>query len=157
MIILPLSQKTVRGSNMSQRPLSWSTKTKVQQRGIFSEKLVFTKHKLLEATQPSCRETGMLAFSYSISQCRMQRHSNQDWILGHFIYLDSKMGLCKTRLCVKDNKTSSVWFFQMWCSDRFTFRKVHGKQTWHPFSKEGNSNLTRVSLFLEKGLMDSQQ
>ena len=25
MIILPLSQKTVRGSNMSQRPLSWST------------------------------------------------------------------------------------------------------------------------------------
>ena len=110
---------------------------KVQQRGIFSVRLHVPKTQVKKATQPCCQETGMLAFLYSISQCRMQRHSNQDWILGHFIYLDSKMGLCKTRLYVKDKKhlvfasSNGTW------SDRFTFRNLHGKQTWHPFSKGG--------------------
>ena len=102
MIIPPLSQRVVRGSTASRRPLSWPTRW-VQQRRIISVRLLLPKHKS-KATQPLCQEKRMLAFLYSILQCRMYGHSNQVLILDHITYLDSKMDLCKTSLHVKDKQ-----------------------------------------------------
>ena len=130
-------------------------KDKGQQRGIFSVKLVSTKKQIKKLPNPHVTKQVCLRSCIASCNAECRRHSHQDWFLGRFIYQDSKMGLCKTKLCVKDNK-HLVFDSQMWCSDRITFRKLHGKQTWHPFSKEGNSHLTSISLFLEKGPMDSQ-
>ena len=51
MIILPLSQKTVRGSTMSGSHYH-GPQDKVQQKGIFSVRLVFPKHKYKKLPSP---------------------------------------------------------------------------------------------------------